>query len=619
MSTARGDCVETASQACNAQCSRCSRFTVGHIESPAKCELANPIITWRQIAQKMDRLCKSILSELQNNSEDDPIRDCGQPNLHNPPNNADKLFDLANEKLHVFPFADVKPCWFRLYTDTSIAKAMKKIPIDDVELQYNSMPKERLDEIVSILDMALIMAGGLGREDMIHNLLKKLQDAAEYCEERLVPMELCNATEYGEERTALKELLNSIEYNEEWPAKKRKLDTAAKSDDIIHEENLFRTRPMPDKERSLSAVSVYQPVATTVKEDDTLSTEVVSLPTIQHPVQRIQAPSSYEFQNYMNIIARPLILTGIMGNWPALDKWNSTAYWLKKTFYGKRVVPIEVGRSYTDDGWGQKIVPFGEFLDDYILEKRDRRQSYGPINMFENRNEERLTGYLAQHDLFQQIPSLCSDIAAPDYCYLDAPPPKEGTPVAIKLSKGSKKKTGKQSSRPFKAASQQLQGDADDSEDNAAPNEVHTNMWFGPAWTISPLHHDPYHNILCQVVGKKYVRLYSPDDSYRLYPRSDREEAPDTPPSARQLWDGGVVASGPETGKRLIDMSNTSKIDVAEMELSPAEDWDAVYPGISQVPYVECILEAGEALYIPVGWWHYVRSCSVGISVSFWW
>jgi Cupin-like domain len=619
MSTARGDCIELASQACNAQCSRCSRYTVGHIERPAKCELADPTIPRRHIAQKMDRLCKSVLSELRKHSEDDPIRDCGQPNLHDLPDNVDKLFDLAYEKLYVFPFVEVKSCWFRLYTDTSIAKAVKKIPAENVELQYSSIPKDRLDEIVSILDMALIMAGGLGREDMIHNLLKQLQDATEYCEERPAPKEIYDAIEYSEERSALKELLNSTEYDEERPAKKRKVDTAAQLDDIIGEENLDRTSSMPDKDSSLSAASEYQPVATTDKEDNLLSTQVVSLPTIRRPVRRTQAPSSYEFQNYMNIIARPLIVTGIMGNWPALEKWNSTAFWLKKTFDGKRLVPIEVGRSYTDDGWGQKIVPFGEFLDDYILEKRDHQQSQGPNEMLDNASEERLTGYLAQHDLFQQIPSLWSDIAAPDYCYLDAPPPKEGTPVAIKLSKGSTKQTGKPSCRPFKAASQQLQGDADSSKEDAPPNEVHTNMWFGPEWTISPLHHDPYHNILCQVVGKKYVRLYSPDDSHRLYPRSHREEAPDTRPSARQLRDGGVVTSGPETEKRLIDMSNTSKIDVAEMELSPAEDWDAVYPGISQVPYVECILEAGEALYIPVGWWHYVRSCSVGISVSFWW
>ena len=117
----------------------------------------------------------------------------------------------------------------------------------------------------------------------------------------------------------------------------------------------------------------------------------------------------------------------------------------------------------------------------------------------------------------------------------------------------------------------------------------------------------------------KYVRLYSPEDSHRLYPRSDMEEAPHAPPLARQLLDGGVVTSEPSTEKRYIDMSNTSSIDIAEMETSPAEDWDAIYPGISEVPYVECVLEAGEALYIPVGWWHYVRSCSIGISVSFWW
>jgi lysine-specific demethylase 8 len=74
-----------------------------------------------------------------------------------------------------------------------------------------------------------------------------------------------------------------------------------------------------------------------------------------------------------------------------------------------------------------------------------------------------------------------------------------------------------------------------------------------------------------------------------------------------------------EACEETIDMSNTSTIDVAAMEISPHEDWDEVYPGLSKVPYLECILEAGQALYIPIGWWHYVRSCSVGISVSFWW
>jgi len=43
------------------------------------------------------------------------------------------------------------------------------------------------------------------------------------------------------------------------------------------------------------------------------------------------------------------------------------------------------------------------------------------------------------------------------------------------------------------------------------------------------------------------------------------------------------------------------------------------FPLFKDAKYVDCILEAGECLYIPVGWWHYVKSLSVSFSVSFWW
>ena len=52
--------------------------------------------------------------------------------------------------------------------------------------------------------------------------------------------------------------------------------------------------------------------------------------------------------------------------------------------------------------------------------------------------------------------------------------------------------------------------------------DVIINMWLGPSHTVSPLHHDPYHNLLAQVHGYKYVRLYALEHSQALYPMTGR-------------------------------------------------------------------------------------------------
>jgi len=284
------------------------------------------------------------------------------------------------------------------------------------------------------------------------------------------------------------------------------------------------------------------------------------MPPIARSVPRSPLPFE-DFQRYMSrpqnpdMGPEPLIITGTLDRWPARRErpWSSPAYLLSKTIGGRRLVPVEVGRSYVDDGWGQQIISFKEFMEQYIAS-----DSTGP---------NPAPGYLAQHDLFTQIPSLRQDIMIPDHCFTSPPPPHRSSPLAAKHAKVG------------------------------LLDEPLLNAWFGPVGTISPLHTDPYHNILAQVVGKKYVRLYSPRESEKLY--------------ARGVEDGGV------------DMGNTSAVDVGVLAGydGTAEEQAAAraqFPLFADADYVDCILEAGECLYIPVGWWHYVRSLSTSFSVSFW-
>lgn len=272
------------------------------------------------------------------------------------------------------------------------------------------------------------------------------------------------------------------------------------------------------------------------------------LPTVEHPIARASALSLREFEDHLPSQS-PIVIAAALKHWPALDSrpWNSPSYLMKKTFDGRRLVPVEIGRSYTDEGWGQTIMTFREFMEKYMLSSKASDEGDGDC-----------IAYLAQHDLFSHIPSLRNDISIPDYCYSDPPSPEDGTPL-------SKKPTQPKLDEPL------------------------LNAWFGPGGTVTPLHTDFYHNVLCQVVGRKYVRVYSPHESENLYPRSSSENG--------------------------IDMSNTSQVDVEGEGKHRDED----FPLLQKAKYRDTILGEGELLYIPVGWWHYVRSLEASFSVSFWW
>ena len=58
---------------------------------------------------------------------------------------------------------------------------------------------------------------------------------------------------------------------------------------------------------------------------------------LQFPIPRVAAPSLESFQNHINDSHTPLILTGALSHWKALQNWISPKYLLQQTLNGTRL------------------------------------------------------------------------------------------------------------------------------------------------------------------------------------------------------------------------------------------------------------------------------------------
>ena len=106
-------------------------------------------------------------------------------------------------------------------------------------------------------------------------------------------------------------------------------------------------------------------------------------------------------------------------------------------------------------------------------------------------------------------------------------------------------------------------------------------FWIGPARTITPLHCDYDDNLFAQLWGRKRIFLAPPHHDVFLYPRE-----------ANPLLFGSPV--DPE-----------------------APDFER-YPLARQAALVEIIVEPGDMLYVPAGWYHQVRALSFSLSSNRW-
>ncbi|HSV48209.1 MAG TPA: cupin-like domain-containing protein [Ramlibacter sp.] len=212
---------------------------------------------------------------------------------------------------------------------------------------------------------------------------------------------------------------------------------------------------------------------------------------------------------------RPLVLTDVARDWPALRRWSP--HDLKRRF-GHLEVEIQAERS-TDPLYEQnklqhrRLQRLGDFVDQVL--------AGGPSN----------DAYLTANNEALRRPEfapLLDDIGSlPDFC--------DRSQLAAKSS-----------------------------------------FWFGPAGTVTPLHHDTLMLLHTQVVGRKRWRFISPLETPKLYNFN------------------GVF----------------SPVDVDRPDLDR-------YPDFAQATVLEVVVEPGETVFLPLGWWHQVTSLDISLSFSF--
>jgi hypothetical protein len=161
-------------------------------------------------------------------------------------------------------------------------------------------------------------------------------------------------------------------------------------------------------------------------------------------IERRHKLSRDEFLHEYYSTNRPVVITGMMDDWPALQRWNLDYF--ARTF-GDRVVEIQMGRTaganyeMEREKFAQRI-RFGDFIE--------MVQKAGETNDF----------YLAANN-----------------------------------------------SSANRAVLSELWNDIVQIPEYLAPHSPGGFLWMGPAGTITPFHHDLTNNFMAQVIGRKRIKL----------------------------------------------------------------------------------------------------------------
>ncbi|MCA9263209.1 MAG: cupin-like domain-containing protein [Planctomycetales bacterium] len=232
---------------------------------------------------------------------------------------------------------------------------------------------------------------------------------------------------------------------------------------------------------------------------------------VTEQIETVATIESQEFLRRHIRTNRPLLMTEMTCNWPAMQKWSFPFFAQLGT---ERRIHVEEGNIMQGQTQFRKL----EFRD-YVQQLMQADENAG----------ER-PAYLSVFSIFKAFPQLRSDV---DFSILN---------------------------------------------DHKVKHTV--AGWLGPKGTVTGFHIDWGDNILAQICGRKLVYLAAPQETPNMY--------------VSRKFDQGTTISD-------VDIDRYDEVQ---------------WPRFRQVQLIRIVLHPGQMLFIPRGWWHYVRSLDKSISVS---
>ncbi|HJQ83711.1 MAG TPA: cupin-like domain-containing protein [Candidatus Binatia bacterium] len=111
---------------------------------------------------------------------------------------------------------------------------------------------------------------------------------------------------------------------------------------------------------------------------------------------------------------------------------------------------------------------------------------------------------------------------------------------------------------------------------------MRAKVWIGKGGTVTPMHRDVPHNLHVHLTGRKRWLLF--------------------PPGGARMYSRGLLSG----------MPNFSQVDPER------PDYER-FPRFRGVAAVGGVIQPGETLFIPRGWWHHTRTLDDAVSMNFWW